>query len=387
MLELKDLLNTSEGCDFLESNGIFIASDEFITQLRPPIQSGLANHFGVNNRTKLVYTAQQIYVDYKQSVLSKVSILKYLQNETDIFPFAMWIDTDRCGSDKLSTRFTLPLAGKERSFNLVPHRSKDRHVETRFVKIDDKLKLKQFLDQLGMYLTQSIPDSSKQSKAMEKCEQLKQAFLADEADTLRAINYQITSLLFSQGLGFKPPAIFMSDMLSLGLVTDAVHLVLNNIASVICVFNAQVQDLLQANINPQVRPLADSYLPFYYSCHVDQRRIKLHHDIDGDDHYAIGTCKCGADYRFYLGSQSLSIAELAATHRWSPDVLAPIFFNDLVSGYIAGKSSALYGLVLNRVLSQVLDKKPIPMLVPEGLGATVNAEDRFDSLMYRYLTE
>jgi hypothetical protein len=54
---------------------------------------------------------------------------------------------------------------------------------------------------------------------------------------------------------------------------------------------------------------------------------------------------------------------------------------------VAGKSSAIYGMVLNRVLREALDKEPIPMLVPEGLTSRTPDGTRLvaDSLMVSYL--
>ena len=89
--------------------------------------------------------------------------------------------------------------------------------------------------------------------------------------------------------------------------------------------------------------------------------------------------------RFYLGRNDLSVAEITRTNRWSPDVCFPIFVNDLVSGYVAGKSSAIYLLVLNQVLRQILHKTPVPILVPNGLGLKETKANQFDSLIYRYL--
>jgi hypothetical protein len=56
-----------------------------------------------------------------------------------------------------------------------------------------------------------------------------------------------------------------------------------------------------------------------------------------------------------------------------------------VSGYVAGKSSALYGLVLNRVLEKALGKRPIPIYVPSNLGK--NCGEQVDSLVYSYFNE
>lgn len=45
-----------------------------------------------------------------------------------------------------------------------------------------------------------------------------------------------------------------------------------------------------------------------------------------------------------------------------------LFLNDLMGGWISGRSSALYALVFHDVLTQVFGKTPIPVLVPPALG-------------------
>jgi hypothetical protein len=96
-------------------------------------------------------------------------------------------------------------------------------------------------------------------------------------------------------------------------------------------------------------------------------------------------CSCGARRRFHLGGRELSLGELEATGRWSPDVTLPVYLNDLAGGVVVGRSSALYGLVLDDVLERVLGRSPIPMLVPEDLAAVLAEEPAVDSVLYDYL--
>ncbi len=146
-----------------------------------------------------------------------------------------------------------------------------------------------------------------------------------------------------------------------------------------------MENLRQQGINPQVKPLPDHYLPLFFSCQVDNRRLRLYHHLDNNDHYAVSRCKCGQEYSFYLGQNTLSIAEIVQTNKWSPDVCFPIFFNDLVSGFVAGKSSALYLIVMNAVLRKVLAKTPVPILVPVNLELKRDSSLQFDSLIHRYI--
>jgi hypothetical protein len=120
------------------------------------------------------------------------------------------------------------------------------------------------------------------------------------------------------------------------------------------------------------------------ACARDYRRLKLRRQTRGKDHFAVAGCKCGQAYAFYLGSNTLSIATLLETNRWSPDVSLLIFLNQLVSGHLAGKSSALYGLVLNAVMRDGLGIEPVPVLVPDQLGDDGPPSPFIDCLLYRY---
>ena len=175
----------------------------------------------------------------------------------------------------------------------------------------------------------------------------------------------------------------LSTFLDQEVILDELNLFLNCLGEVVQTFNEAIENLSQRNINPQIKPLAENYLPLFFSCEVDNRRLRLFHHIENNDHYAVSRCKCGQEYKFYLGQKSLSIAEIAQTNRWSLDVCFPIFFNDLVSGYVAGKSSALYLIVMNSVLRQVLGKTAVPILAPVNLELQDNIQ--FDSLIFRYL--
>jgi hypothetical protein len=178
----------------------------------------------------------------------------------------------------------------------------------------------------------------------------------------------------------------LSDQLDKTYILDTVNLFLNHVGEIVRVFNEARQALIQNGVDPQVRSLDEDYLPIFFSCEADDRRIRLRHAIDGNEHFAVGLCRCGQEYQFHLGKETISIAEIAQTDRWSPDVCFPIFFNDLVSGFVAGKSSAIYLMILDEVLWKVLGKKPVPILVPESLRINDSEATQVDSLIYRYIS-
>jgi hypothetical protein len=376
MQTLTDLLNSAEGVRFLEAEEVFVTQEAFISQLKLPLKPNLAVDLGAKN-AKLVCSGQQVYVDYRQSVLSKIEILREMKQDETLFPFFLWVDTDRSGSDNLISKFAWPPASKKGPVTILPAGSRD--VEMRFAAVNSTI-LMSAIDKLGTYLRQSGDNIE---GAKERYQELRAIFANNRCETLSEFNLHLTDFLLTHVFGYTPPAMMLSTILEQKVILDEVDLFVNGIREVVQTFNEAVEKLIQQNINPQLKPLPENYLPLFYSCEVDNRRLRLFHHIDNKDHYAVSRCKCGQEYSFYLGQNSLSIAELAQTNRWSPDVCFPIFLNDLVSGFVAGKSSALYLIVMNAVLRKVLGKTAVSILAPVNLELQDNIQ--FDSLIFRYL--
>ncbi len=379
MQTLTDLLNSAEGRHFLEAKGVFGSQESFIEQLKLPLKPNLALDLGAE-KAKLLCSGQQVYVDYHQSVLSKIEILRDMNQDDTLFPFFLWVDTDRSGSDNLISKFAWPPPSKKGPITILPPRSKD--VEMRFAAIDSSI-LMSAIDKLGTYLRQSGDNIE---GAKERYQDLRAIFANNNADTLSEFNLHLTQFLLTHVFGYAPPSMMLSNILDQDALLEEVDLFVNCIDEVVIVFNTAVNDLSQQNINPQMKPLPENYLPLFYSCAADNRRLRLFHHLENNDHYAVSRCKCGQEYKFYLGqNNNLSITEIAQTNRWSPDVCFPIFLNDLVSGFVAGKSSALYLIVMNAVLRQVLAKTAVPILAPVNLELQDDTAVQFDSLLFRYL--
>lgn len=381
MQTLADLMSSPQGQDWLASKGVFTSQQQFMENLKTPARSGLAVILGVDGK-KLICSGQQLYIDYHQSVLSKILTLREFEDDPDLFPFFLWVDTDRSGSDNLITKFAWPVDSKKGPIRITPSGVKD--IEARFIQLDP-IQLRVAIDKLGTYLRQSNV-SRKSAKA--KYQELRMFFDRESAGILSDFNYQVTYFLLNEHMGYSPSSVILSDAINRGLITEEVDLIVNHLGEVIKVFNTSVQAMRDLGIDPQVEIRDSDYLPLFYSCNSDNQRLRLKYSRENGDHFAACTCeKCGETYRFNLGQNELSIAEIAKTGRWSPDVLMPAFFNDYVSGYVAGKSSALYLLIINDVLRQVLGKTTVPILVPESLGKPNSEPNQVDSLLYDYLNK
>lgn len=378
MQTLADLMSSEHGREWLASKGVFTSPQQFKERLNAPARPDLAVTLGVNGK-KLICSGQQLYIDYHRSVLSKILTLREFKDDPDLFPFFLWVDTDRSGSDNLITKFAWPMDSKKGPIRITPSGIKD--IESRFVQLDP-VQLRGAIDKLGTHLRQS---NVIRKSAKAKYQELRAFFDRESAGTLSDFNHQVTYFLLNQHLGYSPESVILSDAINRGLITEEVNLLLNHLGDVINVFNASVQSMRELGIDPQVEIRDPDYLPLFYSCPVDNQRLRLRHIVERGGHFAICICRCGETYRFDLGQNTLSIAEIAETQRWSPDVLMPAFFNDYVSGYVAGKSSALYLLILNDVLQKVLEKCTVPILVPESLSKSDPMSDQVDSLLYDFL--
>ncbi len=381
MRPLTELLASADGRSFLESRDVSFEATVFTGRLRPPADGGLTDLFGLPAGARPVYVAHQIHVDFRRSVVSKFRAALHLGGAS-VEPVMLWLDTDRAGSDRASTTITWPLPEGEASMRLVPQRF--RNLEPRFVPVE-RGRLEEVVTRLRMWLDRTVADPARRDDANARLERLAAALLHDEPTTLARSNLASASCLLLEHLKFGPPSSFVSTLASRGLLSQALNDVLSVIDDIVLVFNGSVEELIASDVDPQVHALPDDYLPLYYACDACGARRRLGHARKGTDHFAVMTCSCGASHRFHLGDRGLSLGELEATERWSADVTLPLYVNDLASGVVAGRSSALYGLVLNDVVAKVLGRSPIPMLVPEDLVELSADAGSVDSLLYEYL--
>ncbi len=385
LLALQDLLTSPDGIEYLASHDMYTSHETFTAELRAPVQAGLIDPFGATHQ-KPVYALQQIYVDCTQSMLDRMATLARLEQEVDCFPFFLWIDTDLAGTDILMLRLVWPLFEKKASVRLSP--AANDALELRSIPIEAD-RVQQALNKLEVYLSQSITGRKKvaRSQAKARLDALKAVFLEPGTGAMSELNYRVTSFLLQQQLGWSPTPMIVSDLLQRELITAEVDIFLNHLDEVIAVFNQAVEALQARGIDPKVKPLAEHYLPLHFTCLDCRRRLRLRRETQGHDHYAVATCKCQRDYRFYLGSHHLSMQEIARVGAWSPDVCLTLFLNDFVSGYVAGGSSGIYfGLVMKEVLEHVLQKRRVPILLPQSSQPTHGA-GAVDSLLYRYLMD
>ncbi len=162
----------------------------------------------------------------------------------------------------------------------------------------------------------------------------------------------------------------------------AVEELLEALPLVIESFNRALARLRAEGIHPGLPARPSGYLPLFYACASDGRRLRLWRAIEGGEQVALARCNaCGIEYRFRLGRSGRSMAELAAAGRWSPDLCWLLLLRERISGYVAGASSAVYGLVLQAVATEVFGRPLPPVHVPEAI-ARDTASAAVDSLLH-----
>jgi hypothetical protein len=320
-----------------------------------------------------VYSAHQLQCDYAASVTAKLRALGRVGGREGVAAVAMWLDMDRSGSNKLSTSIVWPEGG---SVRLAPQRFKER--EPRFIPVE-RSRLEEVAVQLEAWARSA-------SAPPERQRMLVDTLIGEDLSTLADANLRLTTFLLREHLGLDVASALVSDLAAHGVLEPGIAAAMSDLDGFVSVFNAAVDGLVAADVDPQVRHLPEEYLPLRYSCSNCGARCTLVHRRHGTDHLAQATCRsCGAEHRFHLGSGTPSADEVVATGRWSTDVTLPAYLNDLVGGVVVGRSSALYGLILNEVVTKVLGSTPVPMLVPPDLGEVLEA-GAAGSLMHDYLT-
>ena len=356
------LLADDAGRAYLAAHGMFTDLDSFVAALRPPADDSLNALMALPESTPLVHIGQQVCADYDRAVVSKFEVAGLLEL-SGITPALLWHDCDRAGSERYGMRLRLPNADGPRGVWLA-HRSLGKQ-EPRFIEVDPE-QLEQLLAYLGSWLRSRLA-SGHRAAARARLAALIEAVRPVGGQTLSAVNRAIAEHLLREALGLHLRSTSLSAMLDRGLLTPSVNAYLAQIDDVIRVFNEGVSTLVADGIDPLVRPLDADHLPLFYSCATCGTRVRLVHERLERGHYAVAQCPCGVERRFHIGHRTISLGELEATDRWSPDVSLPVHLNRLASGWVVGRSTALYGMVLNGVTERVLGHKPIPGFVPPGL--------------------
>ncbi|HVL91013.1 MAG TPA: hypothetical protein VM841_12340 [Actinomycetota bacterium] len=322
----------------------------FCAALRPPAAGGPVR----------VYCGHQIQADYPASVVAKLAALAGL---AEAGPVALWLDTDRAGSQRAMTTITLPDGTR---IPWVPHRVRD--AESRFIPLGID-RVAGIADALREWARVQAPGARSRLDALV-------AAAASAPQTLSSALRAWSMHLVRAGLGLAAGDVMVSDLLDRPAVRARVQDLVDSIEDVVAVFNETVESLVAGGLDPAVRPVAPDYLPLHYSCPVDGSRRRL--SRRGRD--AEAECGCGAVYRFSLGD----LDALFATRRWSTDVTLPLAIEPLYSGVVAGKTSWRYGLVLGAVGRRVWQSEPLPSFLPPALTGDGDAAGE-TTLLLRYL--
>jgi hypothetical protein len=378
MRGLADLLADPHGVAFLEERGVFADDAAFAAELRLPERDGLTSLLALPRDCRLVYIGQQVCADLAAATAAKFTAARDAAARHGVTPTVLWHDMDSTQSERYGARIVVPIAKRTRGIWLVSKELEE--LEPRFIPVD-RAHLEAVVADLGNWARSAV--SGDRREARDRLLRLSDALLAPHVTTLADADRAIVSLVLRDALGFDATATYASQMVASGLLVDSVAEYVAAVDDVVHVFNKAIDRLVAADVDPQVRPLPPDHLPLRFSCPLEGTRLRLSREQRGDNVFATATCRCNTRYEFDLGSGDARLGELEQTGRWSIDVSMPLHHNDLASGWVAGRSTALYGLVFNEVLERVFGRRPIPILVPRELPPDSGPES---SLLVRWLT-
>ncbi|BBK32109.1 hypothetical protein EDC65_0913 [Stella humosa] len=373
MKDLRALLGEADGRARLAAGGVFTDPAAFLDALAPP-----AVLPGSDRRP--IHTHQQPGPDIRRSVLAKLSTLEDLRRrQPEVVDTAfVLIDTDRAASSKVATRIAWDGPdGRRHMLKVTPPGTEP--LEFRHLGLDPA-QLDRVADRLAAYLRQIPGDRAAATSRMAR---LRPLLAPARALTLAEYATSLSQFLLAARLGQAPRPVMVSTLAESGQLTQALATMLAGLEGFVAAFNRAVHDLTAAGIDPAVGALAADWLPLFYSCPVDGERMRLRRQRSGRDVVAAGRSRAGRAYAFPLGATGCDLGALLAAGRWSPDVTLPVLLNDRFSGMVAGRSSALYGLVLATAMRTALGIRPIPMLVPTTLAEPPSGPD---GLLQSWLT-
>ena len=376
MKGLRELIDSPEGRLLLAEAGIFTDPHAFLAAAAPaatPLP-------GAEPAILPIYVHQQPCVDYRRSVAVKLRALDAVRRVRPdaIDAVFVLIDTDRAASSKAATRIAWEDAqGRRHRLKLTPPGSDA--LEFRHLLVDPR-QLDRIADRLRAWLRQMPGD---RAKAIARLDALRPLLVPADAMPMSRYAATIGSFLLDARLDVRLRTMMVSDLADDGALAPSLATILDGLDEFRAVFNARVAALHAAGIETAVAEVAEDYLPLFYSCPIDGTRLRLRKRRIGGDLHAVAESPAGRRYAFPLGDRGTNLEVLYAAGRWSPDVTLPILLNDRFSGMVAGRSSALYSLVLTATMRAALAMRPIPILVPAALAADCPGPD---GLLQAWLT-
>jgi hypothetical protein len=309
---LFDLLDSDDGRDFLADRGLFTDVEVFCAELQPPVSPLLNEALGLPADAPIVHIGQQVCTDYAPWTLSKFVAGAQLGARGDAVPAVLYHDLYQAEAERFGMRLVLPAGTKQKGIWLAPRSA--GAAEPRFIEVG-RPAVEAALRELAAWVTNSMQTRQKPERKAAQARRavLEEAVLAHDLDTLGQAAGAFATFLLGQRLGVDLPRVYLSGLMERDVLTGPVNAFLERLDDVRAVFNEGVAALVVRDIDPQVRPLPEDYLPLHFSCPDDGTRLRLTRDL-GTGRHAVATCKCGTEYRFDLGDP-LGLGELATTGR------------------------------------------------------------------------
>lgn len=377
---LAAVVATPAGRKWLADHGVHTDVEQFAAALRPAADGGAATLAGLPPDSPLVYVGQQIAADFGHATAAKFGAVHDLRT-ADVASVVAWHDMDRAGSDRYGLRVVIAMGGRPTGVWLAHRKLGDR--EPRFIPAD-YARLEELLRK-ARSATSGMPRATR-AQVLARLDGFAEDLARQPPETVAQAGRTVATRLLREHLDVEVPGVYVSQLATAGLLRELLLQVLDALDDVARVYNEAVADLTREGLDPQVHALDERWLPLWYSCPDSGRRLRLVRERAGADLFGTAVCPCGAEHRFHLGNGSPCLDELEAAGRWSPDVLLPVLCDHLFSGYVAGRSSAIYGIVMRRVLRSALERTPTPAFLPAALAAPPTAPPEPDSLLHYYLT-
>lgn len=344
MMDLAGLLSCGRGRDLLAAHAVHTDAGSFMAAVTP---------------RRPVFLHQQPCPDFAPSVIAKFEVLQRLRAHADEAPCFIAIDTDRAASSRLATRIAWRSGESTWHVTLTPPGT--RRMEFRHIATEPKM-LEKAAEQIRAWARQSG------SRGWEhRFADVLPMLSPPQGQAYSTYAISLSDFLLHRTLGAAPRVLTVSGLQDHPAVREAVTHLLMARRPFITAFNRKIAAFRAEGIATAVSPLPEDYLPLFFSCPADGERLRLR--LVAERGEVVAESRAGRRYRFPADPSSLA-ERLFATGRASLDVMLPVFLTPLFGGMVAGKSSALYCMVMRAAMEEALGTRLMPLLVPASLAAS-----------------
>jgi hypothetical protein len=326
-----------------------------------------------------IWSGQQAYIDYSLGVVSKLEALNSIADDGQAL-FGL-VGYDFFGSDGMISQTRIPTALPNVKDNLmgirIHYKSKRKHKDMRFIPPPDKKqlddahpKMKGTLKMAFKYIGDQITPSEKR-EAFQRLGNILEDYEYARTHSRSVADFNtIWAVRVFRRLGYKVLFCEMDKLLDQEELSTCVAETLGRTIRENHLFVESVNQILRkaGDCDLRISHQELGYVPIFMTDEITGKRFPLKCNKIGPDHFLVSE----ANYGFKVNIGTAADEDVQAfledyKGRWSPNVFLPLFmYRCGFHGFVSGRSSLKYSIVIGHVMEKVFEEKHPPNLFCAG---------------------